>query len=112
MKQRVYCTTRFEGFHCWPQAPKEVAFLRDPHRHEFHVRVEVGVDHLDRDVEFILLKREVDRILGRLRNSPEAEHWSCEHYAASLWANLRALGYAPVRIDVSEDGENGAVLEA
>ena len=29
MRISIIVTTRFEGFHCWPAAPDEVAFLRN-----------------------------------------------------------------------------------
>lgn len=106
MKIRVFATTTFEGFHCWPTAPDEVAFLRVRHRHVFHVRVEWVVNHDDRDIEFILAKRRVDVLLQQHRLDADRATWSCESWAAWLLETLGA-----VRVEVSEDGENGAVVE-
>ena len=104
----VYCTFDFEGFHAWPEAPDEVAFLRTPHRHQFHVRAEVEVAHQDRHVEFILLKRELARACTvRCSEAREAvERWSCEQWAQWLLDTFNLY-----RVEVSEDDENGAVVE-
>jgi hypothetical protein len=103
---RVYATTTFEGFHRWPDAPLEVAFLRDRHRHLFHIRAEVRVTHSDRDVEFILLKRQLDRAIGELKYEYDTSTWSCEQWAECLLGRLKLD-----RVEVSEDGENGAIVE-
>lgn len=130
-RQQVFCTTRFIGFHFWKDAPNSVAFLRDPHRHEFHVKVTVVVSHSDRAVEFITLKRAVDVfihnrqwclmkdddivymndepvMLGPLANSFETAYsLSCEQIADAIGQHLRREGYAVKAVEVSEDGENG-----
>jgi len=105
MMTTVFATTRFESFHRWPDAPNEVAFLRDLHRHIFHVRAEVIVNHNDRDVEFILLGRKVAQHVQTVLCSRDTSSWSCEHWATEL---VVALGLC--RCEVSEDGENGAVV--
>lgn len=108
MTYTVFCTTRFEASHSWPAAPDPVAFLRDPHRHEFHVRVEVRVDHDDRDIEFIMLKREVDRFIAEDLGEV---NFSCEMYADAIKAHVEDEYGRPARVEVSEDGENGAIVE-
>lgn len=100
----VYVTTTFEGFHRWPDAPNPVGFLRELHRHTFHVRLEVKVNHDDRDVEFILLKREVDGWIAE-KTLAETDTWSCERWARELMDRFDAI-----RVEVSEDGENGAIV--
>ena len=35
VRRWIRVRTTFEGFHCWPSAPNEVAFLRNVHRHLF-----------------------------------------------------------------------------
>lgn len=102
----VFCRTQFEGFHCWPQAPDEVAFLRTLHRHMFHVELHVEVHHDDRDVEFILLKRRVDAIISGTQKAQDTSTWSCEQ-----WCRLLMDATGAVKVAVSEDGENGSVLE-
>ena len=108
MKIKVFVRTTFEGFHRWPDAPDEVAFLRYRHRHLFHVRGELPVGHADRDTEFILLKRELDTVIAETkgREGENVETWSCETWAAHLAA---VMGF--IKCEVSEDGENGAIVE-
>jgi 6-pyruvoyl-tetrahydropterin synthase len=106
MMTKVYCTTSFEGFHCWPDAPEPVAFLRVLHRHRFNVRVEVRVRHDDRDVEFILLRRAVEVEIARVQATKDVKTWSCERWASHLLETFEA-----VRVEVNEDGENGAIVE-
>lgn len=96
---------QFEGFHCWPDAPPEVNFLRYPHRHIFHVTAVKAVQHGDRDIEFILLKRHIEASISEKLKSPEVNSWSCEHWAQWL-IDTHDLESAVV----SEDNENGAIL--
>lgn len=108
MKTTVFFTLQFEGFHCWAKCPiEEVSFLRDRHRHMFHVRGEKQVFHDDRDVEFIMLKNEVAAYLAQLYPKGEMGSTSCEMVAEHL---LEVFDL--VSCEVSEDGENGAVAYA
>lgn len=103
----VYASTTFEGFHRWPNAPDEVSFLRVLHRHRFHVRVQVRVAHDDRDVEFILLQRAMSAEIARCQAQLDVSCWSCESWARHLMGAFSAY-----RVEVNEDGENGAIVEA
>jgi len=105
----VFCRTRFEGFHSWDDAPDEVAHLRDRHRHEFHVKLTVEVDHDDRDIEFIMLKRGLEDYIDRCLADTD---YSCEQFAKSIahWAANEYGQYT--HCTVSEDGENGARMYA
>jgi hypothetical protein len=102
----------FEGLHCWPESPASVDFLRAPHRHIFHVTLELPVEHHDREVEFILLKRMLD---GHLRSWPtDLGRKSCEEMAEDIirWTESHFPNRRFYRCEVSEDGENGAMVEA
>ena len=61
-KKYIFVTFQKEGIHRYPDAPEGVEFLRHPHRHMFHFRVEIEVFHDDRDIEFILFKRELEAL--------------------------------------------------
>lgn len=105
----IFITTEYEGIHCYPNAPEEVAFLRHPHRHMFHVRIDLQVTHSDRDVEFIMFRREIDKMIAE--RITEMQHRSCEmiceillEYVIEKYPNRKC------RVEVSEDGENGAYL--
>ena len=105
---QVFATFQFEGYHRWPEAPAEVDFLRSRHRHMFHVRVEKTVEHEDRNCEFIMLKHEaIETVEAAKRTALDHETWSCETWARYL---VDAMGLS--KCEVSEDGENGAVVQS
>jgi 6-pyruvoyl-tetrahydropterin synthase len=108
----VNCRFRFEGLHCWPLAPEEVSHLRSSHRHEFHIEVQVEVFHGDREVEFQLLKRDLMNVVSKWDHNLGTQ--SCEHLADQLIEYIRhqycKTNERHIMIEVSEDGENGAVL--
>lgn len=108
IKRTVWVTTSFIAYHKWVGAPEEVGFLRDFHRHVFHVRVEVTITHNEREVEFILLKRRVDDILSVFEEQQFLH--SCETLAEHLIDVLQEEWYRVKSVTVSEDGENGATL--
>ena len=58
MIRSIFVQFRKEGIHCYPDAPAGVEFLKHPHRHMFHFKATVSVEHNDRDIEFILFKRD------------------------------------------------------
>lgn len=105
----------FEGLHCYPKAPEAVKFLRTLHRHRFHVKVEMEVDHSDREIEFILVQRELKNILA---SQPFGETYSCELMAEFIMAELARVYPSPksygrdrrMEVLVMEDGENGGLV--
>jgi hypothetical protein len=110
MRTTVVAQFTIEGFHNWPEAPDNLAFLRDRHRHVFHVGVQVRVNHSDRDVEVISLGRAVKAgLIDHFGDPAELHEWSCEHLANWIWSVLfNRMALTPVRVTVLEDGENGA----
>lgn len=109
LKIRVFCTTSFEGYHKWSEAPDYVRYLRDLHRHIFHVRCEKLVSHEERDVEFITLKQAISGYIDSLQyhKREEINTWSCETWARTILEHFNLD-----KVEVSEDDENGAVVEA
>ena len=117
----VFCRLTFEAMHRFEDAPMTVRYLSNLHRHVFHVELRVRVSSLDREVEFILLKDEVKRRIERFKIDSDTDVWSCEHWCVALmrqpWGiqtGSSPAGRGPVyadRVVVSEDGENGAVVE-
>lgn len=102
----VWITTQFEGFHCWPECPfEEVSFLRDRHRHIFHIKAWKEVTHLDRDTEFVLLKHKIEAYLWQQYPDGELGSYSCEMLAQELINEFKLCACS-----VSEDGENGAMI--
>lgn len=113
MLRSITCSTSFEGIHCWPEAPDDVAYLRNPHRHIFHIMAEIGVKHNDRDVEFIMAKHHIDAwIKFQLHNGVyEMGRQSCEDVAELLvqWIENR-YPKRSISVSVFEDGENGCTV--
>lgn len=120
LNEEVFCTTQIEGTHSWSACPyDEVGYLRDPHRHMFHIKAYKHVTHSNRDVEFIMLKHRIESYLLTNYGKPIKHHtgWeiadnklicefgemSCEMIAKELIAQFDLS-----RCEVSEDGENGA----
>lgn len=114
VERLIYVTFQFEWFHRRPDAPEEVAFLRNEHRHMFHVKAKIEVLHEDRELEFILVKRELE---SQINNMLEAigDHRSCEMMAS--WFATYILKRYPtpkgrgISVEVSEDGENGGIVK-
>lgn len=103
-----------EGIHRYPAAEtnpalSDVSFLAHPHRHIFHFKVKIEVNHNDRDIEFILFKRELESLYSQ--GHIEVDFKSCEmlaedliHYIAEKYQDRS------IEVKVFEDGENGAIL--
>lgn len=107
LKVQVFAKLQFEGIHAWPECPiSEVSFLREPHRHIFYIEVFKRVDHLNRDTEFIVLKRQVQTYIKNLYPDGQMGSTSCEMLARKLVDTFKLD-----KAIVSEDDENGAVVE-
>ena len=108
VKQKfIWVTFQKEGIHKYPDAPEGVEFLKYPHRHIFHFKVELEVFHDDRDVEFILFKRELEKLFAD--GTLQLDYKSCEMIADDLAFYVQAkYPKRDLAITVSEDGENGA----
>jgi len=107
----AYTTFQFEGYHRWLNAPDEVAFLRFKHRHIFHCKVHIEQLHHDRDIEYILCRHWlIGDVVARLDRE---DLGSCEMIAEAIGKEIQ-LRYTDrlYKVDVSEDGENGALLES
>jgi hypothetical protein len=114
MIKSVVAKCQVEGFHFWPTAPDEVEFLRNSHRHIFHVTLSIQVQDDNREIEFILLKRWLQTYLeGTIpRTHDKATGISCEQIAV-LVIRTAQYKYGDKRIYtciVSEDDENGAMV--
>ena|SRR5271165_696372 len=108
-ERKIFVTFQKEGIHRYPDAPKGVEFLKNPHRHMFHFRVEISVFDNDRDIEFILFKRELELVYGD--KTLTLDDKSCETIAEELIRYVKSkYPCRTMTVEVSEDGENGAVL--
>lgn len=112
-KTYIRVRTEFEGFHFYPGASKinpKIAFLEKEHRHMFKVEVKISVDHLDRELEFFLVKWALQDFI----KSGNQNHKSCEMMATDILQQHLIPNYGAQRyyeITVSEDGESDGIVE-
>jgi 6-pyruvoyl-tetrahydropterin synthase len=108
----IWVTSSFVAYHRWPDAPPQVGYLRNLHRHTFNVKLEVRVSHDDRQVEFHILKRELKSLCAGLDETPfkDRESWSCEQYCDYFLGYFNSQGYIVHSVAVDEDGECGAIV--
>ena len=119
-QRKIWVTFQKEGMHRYPAAATDpalatgdeydVSFLANPHRHIFHFRVWIDVVHNDRDIEFIQFKRWLENLYkdGTL----QLDYKSCEMMADDLYIQIASrYPNRAVWIEVSEDGENGALIK-
>jgi len=120
MKKFVYTQFIKEGYHCFPEAeydPKyktndeyDVSHLGSRHFHYFYFKVWVEVRHSNRDIEFIQLRRWLESLYDS--KTLDLNFKSCEMMAEDLYEQIRRkYPDGTIKIDVSEDNINGALLE-
>jgi hypothetical protein len=120
--KKIWVTFQKEGIHKYPAAATDpelatgdeydVSFLGYPHRHIFHFRVWIDVHHNDRDIEFIQFKRWLESLYNGQGAVLSLDYKSCEMMSDDLY--LQISNRYPDRsiwIEVSEDGENGALIK-
>ena len=116
-QRQIWVTFRKEGIHKYPAALTDpnladVQFLGYPHRHMFHFRVWIDVFHNDRDLEFIQFKRWCESLYNSDNSVLSLNHKSCEMIADDLYIQIASrYPNRAVWIEVSEDGENGALIK-
>ena len=119
-QRKIWVTFQKEGMHRYPAAATDpalatgdeydVSFLANPHRHMFHFRVWADVIHNDRDIEFIQFKRWLENLYRD--NTLQLDYKSCEMMADDLYIQIASrYPNRAVWIEVSEDGENGALIK-
>lgn len=111
MKSFIVVRDQIEGFHYYPEAPEDVIFLRQQHRHIFHVSFRVDVRHANRELEFIIVKRHLKAVLSDFMRERSRSVFSCEmlaeHVIHKMGQRLNTLD-REMMCSVFEDGENGA----
>lgn len=104
--------TEFEGFHYYPNAStidQRITFLENNHRHIFKVEVKIAVTHLDRELEFFLVKWALQAFIS----DGDQNHKSCEMIAENILNNhlIPSYGERYYQVTVSEDGESDGIIE-
>jgi PDZ domain-containing secreted protein len=119
-KTFVYTTFQKEGYHCFPEAgtdPKyvttdkyNVSHLAHRHMHYFNFKVWVEVTHSNRDIEFIQMRRQIEDWYGDEVLTLNGK--SVEMMSEDLYEKLSTkYPGVEIRIDISEEGINGAYTE-
>jgi len=106
MKTSIIVTTDKIALHQWKDAPEDVGFLRNEHRHKFHIRLGIPVLHMDRELEFFTIQNDLNEFLRLKVNvgscemlATEIKKWADNKYQRKSWC------------EVWEDKENGARVE-
>jgi hypothetical protein len=115
MRTYVVVRLQVDGMHNFPAAREifpEVGFLADRHRHVFHVEAKKEVFHDDRDVEFIMFKRDIQDYLKQMYYKPETRTHEFGPKSCEMLAKEILNQFDCVSVSVWEDLENGAIVEA
>lgn len=119
-KTFIYASIVKEGYHCFPEAATnaefatgdkyDVSHLANSHMHYFYIKAWVEVTHSNRQIEFIQFRRWLDDLYGSGTLSLNSK--SCEMIAEDLFIQIsQKYPNVEIRIDVSEDNINGALVE-
>ena len=111
IQTNVIVKLQVDGTHNWPAAREvfpEVGFLSDTHRHMFHITAKKAVNHDDRDVEFVMFKRDIlESLYDKYYDVNKRTHVfgakSCEMIAREIFEFFDCE-----YVSVYEDNENGA----
>lgn len=113
-KIEVYCQLDFEALHNFPNAGKycNQEYLKYSHRHIFRVKCSWEASHANREREFIDVQHEVKSYLNYMfplttGNLRDLGSCSCEALALTILEKFEFLN----SVEVSEDGENGAIVK-
>ena len=107
MKKYVFIRLSFDALHNWEGCNlDEVNYLKYMHRHIFFVEMWWNISHDDRDIEFISKKMEVETFIDNNWRGRYLKNMSCEMLASRLMEEFNAD-----KVYVSEDNENGAIIE-
>lgn len=105
MRSHVGIVLTVQGYHQYPDAPEQVAFLRDEHRHLFKIECVFNVVDLNRELEFFIMRQKIEDHLDitypKRLNGYKFGAMSCEMIAHEL-LNAFNLEACTVR----EDDEN------
>ena len=117
-KIAIKVSVLIDGLHHWPTANAKVPFLRNPHRHLFKITVTLDLT-CSREHEFFITQ---DVLLTEILTCGVGTHKegaivsidfgdkSCEQIASVLLDVLHEQKHPIVSVEVSEDGENSAVV--
>jgi len=106
VKTFIIVTTDKVGFHKYDNAPDNVKFLRDLHRHKFHIKLGIEVKHDNRELEFFTVLYALESYIRDIN-----EVGSCEMFATNIYNFFKDFYSRNCWVEVWEDKENGARVE-
>ena len=115
MRTSVIVRLQVDGMHNFPKAAElfpEVGFLSILHRHIFHIEAKKEVFHDDRDVEFIMFKRDLQDYLKQMYYKPDMRTHMFGAMSCEMIAKIILNQFNCTAVTVWEDLENGAIVEA
>lgn len=113
--KKIWVTFQRKGLHRYPAAANDAAledvqYLGNVHRHLFKFKVSIQVWHDDRELEFHQFLNWLESLYDD--KVLELDFMSCEMLADQLAAKIQArYSGRKLIVDISEDGECGAVCE-
>lgn len=110
MKKTVIAQFEIEGFHHYPNSPKQVSFLRYNHRHSFIIKVGYSVTDSNREKEIFLCRDEIKSYLIESYGFPCLfGAMSCEMIAEEILQFSNEDGV--VWVEVWEENTGGSRVE-
>lgn len=110
----VEIKTNFEAIHNWPECPYEdVSYLRYPHRHKIYITVKIETT-ADRQIEFFMLKNEVDQIIDNLYTEKRLKQLgrkSMEEISSDIIKQLRMIYKCSIEVSASEDNQVRGIVQ-
>ena len=110
-KLSINVVNQFDALHKFKDAPEQVYYLKNIHRHTFIINSKIEVFHEDRELEFYMVKDYIKTLLDNIETL--GDNKSCENICSYVLTNLKQK-YGSNRdycISCSEDGLNMAILE-
>lgn len=98
------------GMHCWSDAPDKYAYLREPHRHTFTVKVTASEENGPRSIEINELQDRLHTAFVRMLDSGQLSQMSVEEMAEEIMRCGWLSKCKHVAVEVLEDGINGALV--
>lgn len=110
MKKTVIVQFEIDGFHSYPDAPEEVSFLSDKHRHTFIIKCGYAVIHTDREQEIFICRDYLrSYINSKYGNPSNFKNMSCEMIAFDILKY--SISYNMIYCEVWEEKTGGARVE-
>lgn len=108
----IIVRTQFDFAHRYENATGDFHYLKNLHRHKFFVEIEVEVGHDDREIEFLALKKEIDKYISQCCDGKWKDTMSCEMMCKELFKQIVHLYGLDRKISISifEDNENGGKM--